>query len=61
MTPPDDTKRAEIYVEGKRHVVEGFVRWCKKGNVGLSQVTAVEAVVEEDPTGLYEGFYIQTH
>jgi acylphosphatase len=61
MTPPDDTKKAEIYVEGKRNMVEGFVRWCKKGNVGLSQVTAVEDVVEEDPTGLYEGFYIQTH
>jgi acylphosphatase len=61
MTPPDDTKRAEIYVEGKRKLVEGFVRWCKKGNVGLSQVTTVEDVVEEDPTGLYEGFYIQTH
>mmetsp|Transcript_26438 Transcript_26438/g.37277 ORF Transcript_26438/g.37277 Transcript_26438/m.37277 type:complete len:143 (+) Transcript_26438:160-588(+) len=61
MTPPDDTREAEIYVEGKRKMVDGFVRWCKKGNVGLSQVTAVKDVIEEVPTGLYDGFYVKTH
>mmetsp|Transcript_127530 Transcript_127530/g.366885 ORF Transcript_127530/g.366885 Transcript_127530/m.366885 type:complete len:143 (+) Transcript_127530:109-537(+) len=60
MSPPDDTDKAEIYVEGKRKMVEGFVRWCQKGNVGLSQVVGVEEVVEEEPTGLYDGFYVKT-
>mmetsp|Transcript_12206 Transcript_12206/g.14715 ORF Transcript_12206/g.14715 Transcript_12206/m.14715 type:complete len:147 (-) Transcript_12206:212-652(-) len=60
MTPPDDTNEAEIYVEGKRKMVDGFVRWCKKGNVGLSQVTSVKEVIDEVPTGLYDGFYVKT-
>ena len=61
MTPPDDSKEAEIYVEGKRKMVNGFVRWCKKSDVGLSQVISVKEVLEEEPTGLYDDFYIKTH
>ena len=57
MTPPSDTDEAEIYVEGKKKMVDGFIRWCKKGDVGLSQVVKVVEVLEEDPTGLYDGFY----
>jgi acylphosphatase len=60
MTPPDaESDIAEIYVEGKRKHVEGFVRWCKKANknVGLNQITQVLDVLEEEPTGLYDGFY----
>lgn len=57
MTPPDETDEAEIYVEGKRRQVDGFVRWCKKGDPGLSQVVKVLDVIEEEPTGLYDGFY----
>lgn len=60
MSPPDDSDRAEIYVEGKRRQVEGFIRWCRKGNVGLSQITTVAEVSEEEPTGLYDGFYVKT-
>ena len=60
MTPPDDTKEAEIYVEGKRTMVEGFVRWCEKSKVGLNQIIQVKQVTEEEPTGLYEDFYIKT-
>mmetsp|Transcript_11277 Transcript_11277/g.15800 ORF Transcript_11277/g.15800 Transcript_11277/m.15800 type:complete len:144 (+) Transcript_11277:116-547(+) len=60
MTPPDDTNEAEIYVEGKRKMVDGFVRWCQKGNVGLSQITVVKEVIDEVPTGLYDGFYVKT-
>ncbi|KAI2499738.1 Acylphosphatase [Fragilaria crotonensis] len=59
MTPPDDSKEAEIYVEGKAHMVDGFVRWCKRGNVGLSQVISVRDVIEEEPTGLYDAFYVK--
>lgn len=60
MTPPDDSNEAEIYVEGKRRQVESFLRWCRKGDVGLSQVVAVKDVITEDPLGLYDDFYIQT-
>jgi len=60
MSPPDDTEEAEIYVEGKEKMVDGFVRWCKKSNVGLNQVIKVKEVIEEEPTGLYEEFYVQT-
>jgi acylphosphatase len=60
MTPPDDSQEAEIYVEGKRKLVEGFVRWCQKSNVGLNQIIQVKQVTEEDPTGLYDEFYIKT-
>mmetsp|Transcript_4142 Transcript_4142/g.8537 ORF Transcript_4142/g.8537 Transcript_4142/m.8537 type:complete len:199 (-) Transcript_4142:90-686(-) len=60
MSPPDDTKQAEIYVEGKRKMVESFIRWCKRGDVGLSQSIKVESVLDEYPTGLYDGFYIDT-
>lgn len=60
MSPPDDTEEAEIYVEGKEKMVDGFVRWCQKSNVGLNQVIKVKEVIEEEPTGLYEEFYVQT-
>lgn len=60
MSPPDDSDTAEIYVEGTRKMVEGFIRWCQKGNVGLSQMVGVEEVKEEEPTGLYDGFYVKT-
>mmetsp|Transcript_26876 Transcript_26876/g.50320 ORF Transcript_26876/g.50320 Transcript_26876/m.50320 type:complete len:173 (-) Transcript_26876:160-678(-) len=60
MTPPDDSNTAEIYVEGKRKQVDGFLRWCRKGDVGLSQVVTVAEVIEAEPTGLYDGFYCKT-
>lgn len=42
-------------------MVDGFVRWCKKGTakVGLSQILEVVDSVEEVPTGLYDGFYVK--
>ncbi|GKY91278.1 hypothetical protein MPSEU_000100300 [Mayamaea pseudoterrestris] len=59
MTNPDETDKAEIYVEGKRQFVDGFLRWCKKADkkIGMSQVVSVVKVVEEEPTGLYDSFY----
>lgn len=45
--------------QGKAHMVDGFVRWCKRGNVGLSQVISVRDVIEEEPTGLYDAFYVK--
>lgn len=63
MSPPnsgDNARRAEIYVEGKRKMVDGFVRWCKRGDVGLSQAVVVESVMDEFPTGLYDEFYVHT-
>jgi acylphosphatase len=61
MSPADaSTKKAEIYVEGQRNKVEGFVRWCERSKVGLGQSIRVERVVEEEPTGLYEHFYATT-
>lgn len=61
MTDPDTTSdRAEIYVEGKRKMVDGFVRWCQRGKVGLSQTMRVIEIIDEEPTGLYEGFYCNT-
>ena len=45
--------------QGKAHMVDGFVRWCKRGNVGLSQVVSVRDVIEEEPTGLYDAFYVK--
>jgi acylphosphatase len=60
MSPPDDTNMAEIYVEGKKKMVDSFVRWCERGNVGLSQVIKVKEVIDEEPTGLYDDFYIKT-
>ena len=41
-------------------MVEGFVRWCQKGDVGLSQTIKVESVSDEDPMGLYDDFYVHT-
>lgn len=61
MSPPDDRKEAEIYVEGKRKMVEGFVRWCKRSKVGLNQLTQVnEVVYGDEPLGLYDDFYCRT-
>jgi len=60
MSPPDDSDEAEIYVEGKSKTVEGFIRWLKRGNAGLSVVTDVKEVLEEEPTGLFDGFYVKT-
>mmetsp|Transcript_30419 Transcript_30419/g.50201 ORF Transcript_30419/g.50201 Transcript_30419/m.50201 type:complete len:144 (+) Transcript_30419:214-645(+) len=59
MSPPDDGDEAEIYIEGKEKMVDSFIRWVKRGNVGLSQVTTVKTVIEEDPTGLFDGFYVK--
>ena len=41
-------------------MVDGFIRWCKKGDVGLSQRASVTDIKEEEPTGLYDGFYVKT-
>ena len=60
MSPPDNSKTAEIYVEGKAKMVEGFIRWCRKSSVGLSQQIIVDEVIEQEPTGLYEDFYVKT-
>jgi hypothetical protein len=61
MSPPDNTDTAEIYVEGKRNLVDGFVRWCKRSKLGLNQKIGVREVIEEDVTGLYDEFYVKTH
>ena len=61
VTPPDGSTEAQIHVEGKPKMVEGFVRWCKRGNVGLNQKITVTSVEEEEPTGLYDDFYCKTH
>eukprot|EP00816_Leptocylindrus_hargravesii_P000998 CAMPEP_0196809872 /NCGR_PEP_ID=MMETSP1362-20130617/9750_1 /TAXON_ID=163516 /ORGANISM="Leptocylindrus danicus, Strain CCMP1856" /LENGTH=155 /DNA_ID=CAMNT_0042184691 /DNA_START=42 /DNA_END=509 /DNA_ORIENTATION=+ len=63
MSPPSEDPKApaEIYVEGKRRSVEGFVRWCKKGDVGLNQRAIVLNVsYDELPTGMYDDFYVKT-
>jgi acylphosphatase len=61
MTDPDPASdTAEIYVEGKGKLVDGFVRWCQRGKVGLSQTLSVLDVIDEEPTGLYESFYCKT-
>lgn len=50
-----------LLIKGKRKMVDGFIRWCKRGNVGLNQMTTVKEVLDESPTGLYDGFYVKTH
>lgn len=63
MTPPEGNRKAEIYVEGKKKMVEGFIRWCQRGNknVGLCQLTEVTNVEYGDEIlGLYEEFYCRT-
>lgn len=61
MSPPSDDDTATIYVEGKRKMVDGFVRWCQKGSakVGLSQKLELVETADEVPTGLYDGFYVK--
>lgn len=49
----------ESFLQGKRKMMDGFVRWCQKSNVGLSQRVSVSEVIEEDPTGLYDDFYVK--
>lgn len=41
-------------------MIDGFVRWCERGDVGLSQKITVESVIDEFPTGMYDEFYVQT-
>jgi acylphosphatase len=60
MSPPSEEHKAEIYVEGKRKMVESFVRWCKRGDVGLSQTIKVDNVADEFATGMYDDFYVDT-
>lgn len=60
MSPPSEEDKAQIYVEGKRKMVESFVRWCKRGDVGLSQTIKVENVEDEFATGMYDDFYVDT-
>lgn len=40
-------------------MLDGFVRWCEKSDVGLSQQISVSEVLEEEPTGLYDDFYVK--
>ena len=47
------------FPQGKRKMLEGFVRWCKKSDVGLSQQISVTDVIDEEPTGLYDDFYVK--
>ena len=47
-------------IKGKRKMVDGFVRWCERGNVGLSQKITVESVSEMEATGLFDDFYVPT-
>jgi len=51
-----------MIAQGTPRNVEGFIRWCKKGtkSIGLSQTLDVIEVLEEEPTGLYDGFYVKT-
>jgi hypothetical protein len=58
MSPVDtSTDIAEIYVEGRLHMVEGFIRWCQRSKVGLNQIITVKDVFVEEPTGMYDDFY----
>ena len=47
-------------MQGKRKFVDGFVRWCQRGDVGMSQDISVESIIDESPMGLLEDFYVQT-
>ena len=59
MSPTSsDSNEAEIYVEGKAYLVEGFIRWCQRSKVGLNQIITVKNVYEEEPTGMYDDFYV---
>lgn len=48
-----------LSLKGKRKMLEGFVRWVQKSDVGLSQTITVTDVLEEEPTGLYDDFYVK--
>jgi hypothetical protein len=41
-------------------MIDGFIRWCEKGDVGLNQNSSVVNVKEEEPTGLFDDFYVKT-
>ena len=41
-------------------MVDGFLRWLKRSNVGLSQKIEVTDVTNEEPLGVYEEFYCKT-
>jgi len=41
-------------------MVDGFIRWCQRGKIGLSQMVGVEEVTDEEVTGLYDAFYVKT-
>jgi hypothetical protein len=61
MSPIDtNSDIAEIYVEGKQSMVEGFIRWCQRSKIGLNQLITVQNIYDEEPTGLYDDFYTQT-
>jgi hypothetical protein len=42
-------------------MVEGFIRWCQKGDVGLNQRAIVTEVADLEVSGLYDAFYVKTH
>ncbi len=50
-----------LSAQGKRKMVDGFVRWCAKGTqkIGLSQKLELVEAIDEVPTGLYDGFYVK--
>lgn len=56
----DDLEKNTHIKKGKRKFTEGFVRWCERGDVGLSQQFTVEEVIDEFPTGMYDDFYVNT-
>jgi len=54
----NDDGTTSIYVEGKKKVIEGFIRWCGK-SPGLTKTVEV-ANIEwgESQVGLFDGFYM---
>ena len=59
-TFPLTSSTSLLSTQGKRKMVDGFIRWCKKGDVGLSQKVIVESITDEEPTGLFDDFYVPT-
>lgn len=52
-----EDRRVEAVFEGGEDAVEKMLDWCRRGPA-LSHVTGVE-VLEESPTGEFEGFIIR--